>query len=324
MNRHTIIIATAVLLTVTMAYWLALPQLTPWVPVRVFMATIAYFLQLLLMIVLMMAVIEGRLRLLIGAAVVGFILGAVPGLALIPLSAFLPLWLMTLVPPVIMGIMVNHGFRAWKAFGIAFLLMSLFVLMYYVEIGPDLIGGADHLRASIEKTVTGPMAASGYNAETINTLVDQLYIFLKLVIGLMPSLLILAYAGQLLAAFLLTEWYYIRRDSYFPGFGPFIYWKIPEKLLYLLGALILVRLIADGGIRMAADNVLFIMLICYAVAGLAVMEHLLKRLRLPMLVRVVFYIGLAFMHIIGLLATSLTGLFDSYFDFRKVRAHTLG
>jgi hypothetical protein len=323
-NRHTIIIATAVVLTVTMAYWLALPQLFSWTPVRVFMAAVAYFFQILLMIVLMMAVIEGRLRLLIGAAAAGFIIGAVPGPALIPLSVFLPLWLMTLIPPIVMGIMVNHGFRAWKAFGLAFLLMSLFVLMYYAQIGPSLVGGADQLRASIEKTVTGPMAASGYNTEAINTLVDQLYIFMKLVMALMPSLLILASAGQLFAAFLLTEWYYIRRDSYFPGFGPFIYWKMPEKLLYLLGALILVRLLAGGGVRVAVDNALFIMLLCYAVAGLAVMEHLLKRLRLPMLVRIVFYIGLAFMHIIGLLATSLAGLFDSYFDFRKVRAHTLG
>jgi len=144
------------------------------------------------------------------------------------------------------------------------------------------------------------------------------------VIRLLPGLLFLSGAGQLFVALLFIDWYFTRRDSYFPGFGPFTYWKMPEKWLYLAGTVLIIRMVASGAVQIAADNAVFILAVIYAVCGLALIEHLLRRLRLPVLVRVVFYIGLTFMHIPGLVVTSVAGLFDSYFDFRKVRAHTLG
>lgn len=324
MNRRRIIIFMAVLLTVTLPYWSALPLLVDFLPAQAMFGALAYFLEILLMVVMVMAVVEGQIRLMIIAAITGFILGAVPGLALIPMALFLPYFLKAIVPAVVMGLLINRGWRAGKSFIAASILMALFVLMIFAQTAQGLSGQAEGLYGSIENMVSGPMAARGYDAEAINTLVDQLMFFLKLVIRLLPGMIIMSGVGQLFIAFLLTDWYYTRRDSYFPGFGPFIYWKIPEKLLYLLGVMLIVRLTIDGGMEMAADNAIFIIFTCYAVCGLALIEHFLRRLRLPVLVRAVFYIGLGFMHIPGLIATSIAGLFDSYFDFRKVRAHTLG
>ena len=299
-------------------------MLVDFLPAVALFGVIAYFLELLLMIVLVMAVIEGRIRLIIGAAATGFILGAVPGLATLPLAVFLPLWLKAIIPALALGFLINRGWQAGKSFAVAAVLMGLFILMIYTQSGEALGVQAEEARGSIENMVTGPMTASGYNTDAINTMIDQALVMINLLMRLLPGLIIMSGVGQLFVAFVVTEWYYTRRDSYFPGFGSFIYWKIPEKLLYLLGAILIIRLSVGGGLEMAADNAIFILFTFYAVCGLAVIEHFLRRLRLPVLVRVIFYVGLTFMHIPGLMATAVAGLFDSFFDFRKVRAHTLG
>lgn len=323
-NRLSVKVVAAVVLAVTLPYWTALPLLVDFVPAQAVLGAMVYVLELVFMALLIMAVIEGRIRLMLVSVVIGFVFGAIPGPAPVPLAIFLPVWLKAVIPAMVLGLMINHGRRAWQSFFAAALLMAVFILMIYFQGGQQLAEQTGNLRESIEGVLIGPMTSSGYSAEAINNLVDQLFFFMQLVIRLLPGLLILSGAGQLFVALLCADWYYTRRDSYFPGFGPFTYWKMPEKLLYLLGMVLIIRLVFGGGIQVVTDNAVFILAIAYAVCGLALIEHLLRRLRLPVLIRVIFYVGLTFMHIPGLVVTSIAGLFDSYFDFRKVRAHTLG
>jgi len=323
-NWRKIIVALAVTLTVFLPYWSALPLVIGFLPAQAALGAIVYLLEVLLMIVLVMGVIDGRRKLLFGAAGLSLLLGIVPGLGVMPPSLYLPVWIKAVFPAMALGLLIDHGYGAGKSFIAASAILGAAMLLVYFQSSPALAEQSQAARANVENLVTGPMTASGYNQEAINTMVDQLVFFMRLVMRLLPGLLIMSGVGQLFLAFLLADWYFTRRDSYFPGFGPFIYWKIPEKLLYLLGAVLIIRLIAGGGAEMAADNAIFVLLVCYAVCGLSLIEHFLRRLRLPVLVRVIFYVGLTFMHIPGLIATSVAGLFDSYFDFRKVRAHTLG
>ena len=84
------------------------------------------------------------------------------------------------------------------------------------------------------------------------------------------------------------------------------------------------RLINADGVKIAADNILLVLSFFYAVCGLALIEHLLRKLQLPTFIKIIFYFGLLLMQVPGMIIASIAGLFDSYFDFRKVRAHTLG
>jgi len=54
------------------------------------------------------------------------------------------------------------------------------------------------------------------------------------------------------------------------------------------------------------------------------MEYYLKKIRLSLFLKVLFYIGIVFLQLPGLLLAALIGIFDSYFDFRKVRARIIG
>lgn len=323
MNSRSIIIAVAVLLTVTVSYWMTLPLLTGFFPVQAVFGFIVYMLEITLMASVIMAVVDGQLRLILMAAAISLVIGVVPGVALLPTALFLPLWLKEMVPPLILGLFISHGRKAGKAFGLAAVLMAVFLAVTYLQSGGGLVEQLNHMNDNIEKMITGPLSGE-YSHETANKLIDQLLYMTRILTRLLPGLIIMAGIGQLFVAFLLTEWYYTRRDSYFPGFGPFIYWKVPEKVLYFLGVVLIARLAISGAVQIAADNVAFILLVLYAVCGLALAEYALRRLRLPVIIRAVFYIGLGLMHIIGLIAASVAGLFDSYFDFRRVRAHTLG
>jgi len=95
-------------------------------------------------------------------------------------------------------------------------------------------------------------------------------------------------------------------------------------LFYLLGVVLLARLLFNEEVRLVADNLLFMLSFIYAVGGLSLIEHLLRKLKLPLLVKILFYFGLLLMQLPGLIVACLAGLFDSYFDFRRVRAHSLG
>ncbi len=323
MNARTIIAAVAVVLAVGLPYWMILPLLTDFFLMQAMFGFVVYMLEIALMTSLIMAIIDGRLRLIMAAAAIGFLIGVAPGVAPLPTALFLPMWLKAVIPSILLGALISRGGKAGKAFGLAAVLMAIFLAMTYLQSGGGLVEQINHMNDSIEKMITGPMGG-GYSQDTANKLTDQLLYMTRILTRLLPGLIIMAGIGQLFVAFIITEWYYTRRDSYFPGFGPFIYWKVPEKVLYFLGVVLIARLVINGVVQIAADNIAFVLFVLYAVCGLALAEYALRRLRLPVIIRAVFYIGLGLMHIIGLIAASVAGLFDSYFDFRRVRAHTLG
>ena len=182
----------------------------------------------------------------------------------------------------------------------------------------------DGLGKTLTTLLETNLKTQGYSPETITETLDKVTGGMTLVKRLLPGIMILSGLGQLFIGFVAVDLYYTRRDKYFPGFGPFAYWKMPEGLVYLLGLTLAIRLTMHGPGLAVVDNVLLILALAYSLCGLALIEHLLRRLQLPLLVKIIFYLGLLLMQIPGMIVTALLGLFDSYFDFRKVRAHTLG
>jgi hypothetical protein len=310
-KSRKIVISVGVVAAVTLPYWEVIPA-------------VSYLLEIILAALLMMAVIEGGIRLMLFALAAGFIIGAVPGLATMPLAFFLPIWLKATVPAIVLGVMVSHGRHAGRSFAAASALAALFVLFVYAQAAGILAEQIEIMSESVGSLITTTMGTQGYTPEMINELTDSLARFKYWIINLLPGILIMSVIGQLFIAFILMEWYYTRRDSYFPGFGAFIYWKVPEKLLYLLGAVLAAALMVQGDMKIAAYNIIFILSFFYGVCGLALIEHLLRRLRLPLFIKIVFYLGLFLMQLPGLILASVAGLIDSHFDFRKVRAHSLG
>jgi hypothetical protein len=299
------------ILGATMPLWMALP-------------VAGYLLEIALAITLIMAAIEGRLWLVLGAAVVGLALAALPAIGPAPMVLFLPMWLKAVLGPVVLGLLMRAGRVALLSYMAGALVTAAAVLLFYWQGAAVLNEMMNGLGKMLTTMLDTNMKTQGYNAETITDVLDKVTGGIALLKRLLPGILILSGLGQLFVGFVVVDLYYTRRDRYFPGFGPFAYWKMPEWLVYFLGLILAVRLTMHGPGLAVVDNVLLILALAYAVCGLALMEHLLRRLQMPRFVKIVFYVGLLLMQIPGLIIMALVGLFDSYFDFRKVRAHTLG
>lgn len=298
-------------LSVTIPLWLTLP-------------VASNLLEVIMAFALMVTVIENRLALSLAGATAGLLISLIPGLTGWPMILFLPLWLKAVIPSILLGVLIGHGWSAGKSFSVMTLVVALFVYILYKQSGWLLVQQLDVMNKSVGQTVATTLTARGYTPEIINEWLDTLSRMTALIERLLSGMLIMSGIVQLFIALLLVEGYYRRRDSYFPGFGPFIYWKIPEKLFYFLGAVLVARLFFGEDVKLVADNLLFMLSFIYAVGGLSLVEHLLRRLQLPLLVKILFYFGLFLMQLPGLIVASLAGLFDSYFDFRRVRAHSLG
>lgn len=325
MNSRRIIAAAVVTLSVTLPYWEALPAVSDWTVVQVVLGAAVYILEIAFMAALIMAIVDGRLKLAVISAAIGFIAGIIPVTASMPGAIFIPIWFKAVIPGVALGILISRGSKAGWSFTVGAGLMAMFMLIMYLQRSEVMIDFINQINSSTKALLTGP-AVGSYDAETVDRFIDQAQFITRILVRLLPALLIMSGIVQLFIAFLGTEWFYRRRDSYFPGFGLFIYWKVPEKVLYFLGVVLIVRLAIDGTVQVAADNIAFIVMMVYAVCGLALVEYALRRLRLPVVVRTLFYLGLGVLliQVFGLIATAIAGMFDSYFDFRKVRARTIG
>lgn len=311
MKLPAIVMSVGLALSVTIPLWLTVP-------------IASYLLEVIMAVALTVMVIENRMVLVLAGAVVGLLISFIPNLAGLPMLFYLPLWLEAVLPPIFLGILISRGWSAGKSFFLASLLIALFTYVLYEQTSGLLVQQIEEIGKSAGQTVAATLTTRGYTPEVINEWLDALSNTTVLIERLLSGMLIMGNIVQLFIALLLVEVYYARRNSYFPGFGPFIYWKVPEKLFYLLGVVLLARLLFNEEVRLVADNLLFMLSFIYAVGGLSLIEHLLRKLKLPLLVKILFYFGLLLMQLPGLIVACLAGLFDSYFDFRRVRAHSLG
>ncbi|MFH1700846.1 MAG: DUF2232 domain-containing protein [Candidatus Zixiibacteriota bacterium] len=311
MQSRTVIISSTVFLTALAAYWSLIPG-------------IGFLLEIYLMWGIIVATVEGRHWMIVGASIVAIIFGAIPGIAVMPMMFLLPNLVKLILPAMIIGFLLNRGIKATAAFWFAVGCMALIMTVSYLQT----MGFMSELIEDVHLRTLGwfksTLISAGYSTEFIESVGDSLVRAKNMLLHLLPGLMILTGIGQIFVSMVLVEWYFTKRDSYFPGFGRFVYWKMPEKSLYFWTAAIMIRLLWTGTAQMIADNALLIFVSFYSVTGLSLIEYGLRKLRLPKLIRIIFYIGLFFMQIPGLIAAAAAGLFDSYFDFRKVRAHSLG
>jgi hypothetical protein len=308
---RTVIMPAGILLLVTLPLWENIPG-------------VSYAVELLTAALVIAAAVELRATIMSTAAIVGLIIGIALSSTLLPLPVFLPIWGRAFLPPLALGTLVAQGRSATKSFTAAAIISGLAMVVLYIP-AVDLINGQlETVQKQIGQIMNDSLTKNGYAVEVINEFMDKLAYTTYLVKRLMPGILVMSAVVQLLIAFLMVQWYYSRGDNFFPGFGPYIYWKMPEAGLYLVGLTVIVRLTTSGIWQVIADNFFFILALWYGVCGLSIMEHVLRRLRLPLFIKIIFYLGLVLMQIPGLIFAAAAGLFDSYFDFRKVKAHTLG
>lgn len=162
------------------------------------------------------------------------------------------------------------------------------------------------------------MATMGYHAEAAEEYAVQFQQLWNATIRIIPAMTVMSLVTQFTVGFL---WFLMRPGSTSDDpikMEPFTRWKVPFGLTPVLIVAVIGRLTGGEMVGLVADNVLLALSIYYCVGGLAWLEHTLKRIKIPMFVKIVFYIMLTLAGVIGYVAASLVGFIDSFADWRKI------
>jgi hypothetical protein len=230
------------------------------------------------------------------------------------------LWAMVVLPGAIFGRLLAYGDSAVRAFVIAMITVSIISVFLFW-------GERDMIYQSLDlahKWVQTGLISNAPQGETGKEFIDWAANILAVIKRIMPSLMALSGVAQLFIGSTVLFLFLKGTGEFVADFGSFIHWKMPFGLIYPAGLLILFRLIGTEPIKIVADNGLLFLGIFYAVFGLAVVEYTLRKVKISTFLRVLFYIGLLFMQLPGLIMLAALGVFDSYLDFRRVRAKLIG
>ncbi|PLY06722.1 MAG: hypothetical protein C0622_00780 [Desulfuromonas sp.] len=100
--------------------------------------------------------------------------------------------------------------------------------------------------------------------------------------------------------------------------GPFIQWRLPQKLIWGLIAGGFLAVIPVAGAKGAGWAILSVLLPLYFLQGLAVISFLMQRNNTSLLVKGLFYALTVILYPLSLIVTSV-GVFDLWIDFRRPR-----
>jgi len=227
------------------------------------------------------------------------------------------LWARVIIPAVLLGRLMNVGLSLGKCFTVAVVFVAAAGLMQYL---PERELFQQTLDTAGRWLQGGLMGGAGQNKETMEWMVNMIATMKRL----MPTMLVLSGVAQLFVAWVIFLVLLRQLGLFVPNVVGFYYWKMPDTYIYITGVIMLGRLLVGEPLKIIADNLLLFIGFFYAVFGLAVFEYYLKKIRVSLLMRILFYILLLLMQLPGLILAALVGLVDSYFDFRKVKARMIG
>ncbi len=120
-------------------------------------------------------------------------------------------------------------------------------------------------------------------------------------------------------AYRLSQGLALRLGLSLPAPLPLPLWRPWEELIWILIAALGLSLLGDGLLADLGLNLIVLMGIIYGVQGLAVLRFFAQRQRVPLLVELLFYVGLFFVAGLAFLLLAGLGILDTWFDWRRLR-----
>lgn len=275
---------------------------------------IGYLAEIMAMYFLIMYTVRNKML----PAAIGSIGSLAFGLGLFGFNGLvLTAWAKVVLPALAFGILMFKGVRFRHAFMAGVAAAALSALALFLAERNLIYQGLDMATEWME----GGLPGLAGDQQNVSEMITQMVTLFK---RLLPGTLALSVVLQLFLGWLGVLIYMRGIGEFIPPMVDFYFWKMPEYFIYGIGFFMLARLVGTDPIKIAADNLILFGGLFYAVCGFSLFEYYLKKLRLSLFLRIMFYIGILLLHIPGLILAALVGIFDSYFDFRKVRAKMIG
>ena len=155
----------------------------------------------------------------------------------------------------------------------------------------------------------------GVKGDELQTLQEGMQQAGALIGRVYPALLVISLAF-IVAMNLVALTKFSARVPGIPAAGDFKSFKNPDQLVWILIAAGFAMLIKNPQAATAALNVLIVVVSLYFIQGMAIIRYFFTRFTVPMFVRVLFYLLLAFQPYLAVVVAAL-GLFDIWGDFRS-------
>ncbi|MEW6750059.1 MAG: DUF2232 domain-containing protein [Candidatus Latescibacterota bacterium] len=168
---------------------------------------------------------------------------------------------------------------------------------------------AARLSAQLEAMGMEPPQA-GYSLQEMVSVVLRV----QPAVGFLELLLIVV------VAYRLSLWAGPRLQLALPPALPFAQWRPWEEIIWVLIAGLALGLVGSGLAVDAGANLAVVAAGLYVVQGLALLQHLLRRGRVPRLLEVLIYVVLLLTSGLALIVLAAMGLLDTWFDWRGLRA----
>lgn len=225
---------------------------------------------------------------------------------------------------VLLGTAMRHGWSAEKtvAFSSAMVcgVAAVIVLALFGE------GGSARFAAIEEEmraAVTATLLQHGMGGTDPKALEDAVRVLLPVMTRLIPGFVV---STALLASWLnilAVKRYCERFLVPFPPWGDWSRWKSPDHLVWGVVVTGFCLLVPNSWVRIVATNVLVALGTVYLFHGLSVVAFYFAKWRFPTVARAIFY-GVIFLQQFATLGVMLAGLFDVWFDFRRLDGKNSG
>jgi hypothetical protein len=163
----------------------------------------------------------------------------------------------------------------------------------------------------------------GYHPDAVESYTAMLLGVSKAVARLVPAMTLMDLVVQFSIGFLWFLWRGLAAERSATLLRPMAQWKVPFALTPLVVAATLGRLLGNDTVILVADNVIMALSLFYCLGGLALITHVLNRLKMPLIVRILFYVMLTLTGLLGYLFTVLLGFLDSFADWRKISPRSI-
>ena len=213
----------------------------------------------------------------------------------------------------------NWSIEKTVGYSVGILLSLSFVILLYLSLtsgkAPWSIIGT-HMSAIVQENID-LYSRTGVSAQYIEFMKENSDRITRVLIGLLPSLILVGTAFFTWLNILGGKWLFGKRGMWYPDFGDLSLWKTLDKTVWLVviaGGFILVP---SEGFRILGMNIMIVLLFIYMLQGLAIISFLFKRKNVPVVFRAFGYFLIFAQQFLIFIVAGL-GLIDTWTDFRKL------
>lgn len=146
-------------------------------------------------------------------------------------------------------------------------------------------------------------------------------LFENFIIKTIPSWIILAESFLIFLNYFVVRIYLAKKYNIDDDMKPFSLWKIDERAIWILiiclGVFILDKIIHNDVIFTICLNGIFLLANIYFIAGLSIVNFFLVKYSVPLFIQFLVYMLILFWAGLSLIIM-LTGILDTWFNFRKI------